>query len=106
MLKRKIDTALKEWKNKDRKLPLIVQGARQTGKTTAIRKFGKECYSIFHEVNFIMNPSAADAFSGDLSPEAIFARLSFTIPGFRIEKGSTLLFLDEIQECPAARAAL
>ena len=106
MLKRKIDTALKEWKNKDRKLPLIVQGARQTGKTTAIRKFGKECYSIFHEVNFIMTPSAADAFSGDLSPEAIFARLSFTIPGFRIEKGSTLLFLDEIQECPAARAAL
>ena len=106
MLRRKIDKTLKEWKNKENKRPLIVQGVRQVGKTTSVRLFGKECYSEFFELNFIRTPIAKEAFIGDLSAESILSRLSLLFSDFHIEKGSTLLFLDEIQECPEARAAL
>ena len=106
MLKRKIDDALKEWKKKKDKLPLIVQGGRQVGKTTSIINFGKNNYSKFYKINFIETPSAMEAFLGDLSPIAIMARLSLVIPDFIIEDGDTLIFLDEIQECPEARTSL
>lgn len=106
MLKRKIDDALKEWKKKKDKLPLIVQGGRQVGKTTSIINFGKNNYSKFYKINFIETPSAMEAFRGDLSPIAIMARLSLVIPDFIIEDGDTLIFLDEIQECPEARTSL
>ena len=93
MLKRKIDDALKEWKKKKDKLPLIVQGGRQVGKTTSIINFGKNNYSKFYKINFIETPSAMEAFRGDLSPIAIMARLSLVIPDFIIEDGDTLIFL-------------
>ena len=51
-LKRKIDKYLIEWKNSDNKLPLIIKGARQIGKTNAIRNFGKNNYKVFIEINF------------------------------------------------------
>ena len=52
-LKRKIDNYLIEWKNNPDKLPLIVKGARQIGKTNAIRNFGKNNYKSFIEINFV-----------------------------------------------------
>ena len=55
-LKRKIDDYLVEWKNNSRRLPLIIKGARQIGKTNAIRYFGKNNYKIFIEINFVLNP--------------------------------------------------
>ena len=56
-LKRKIDNFLLEWKNNPDRLPLIIKGARQIGKTNAIRNFGKNNYKVFIEINFILNPS-------------------------------------------------
>ncbi|MBO8436963.1 MAG: hypothetical protein IAA97_08300 [Spirochaetes bacterium] len=52
MLKRKIDNHLRAWKEKSEKLPLVVLGARQVGKTTSIRELGK-LYEAFYEINFI-----------------------------------------------------
>ncbi len=105
MLKRKIDNHLRAWKEKSEKLPLVVLGARQVGKTTSIRELGK-LYEAFYEINFIRQPAAMDAFSSDLSAEAILSRLSLIIPDFHIVDGDTLILLDEIQECPEARTAL
>ena len=106
MLKRKIEESLKIWKNKADKRPLVVYGTRQVGKTTSIREFGKSNYSAFYEINFIRTPSVAEAFLSDLSAETILSRLSLIIPDFHIVDGDTLIFLDEIQECPEARTAL
>ena len=106
MLKRKIEESFIKWRLKSERRPLVVQGARQVGKTTSIRAFGKKEYSFFYEINFIRNPSLLEVFEDDLSPQSIFSRLSLVIPGFHIEPGNTLIFLDEIQECPNARTAL
>ena len=55
-LKRKIDKYLLEWKKNNDKLPLIIKGARQIGKTNAIRNFGKNNYKTFVEINFAFMP--------------------------------------------------
>ena len=62
-LKRKIDNYLIEWKNNPDKLPLIVKGARQIGKTNAIRNFGEKNYKSFIEINFVFNPEFKSIFS-------------------------------------------
>lgn len=54
-LRRKIDSYLIEWKNNPDRLPLIIKGARQIGKTNAIRNFGEKNYKIFIEINFVFH---------------------------------------------------
>ena len=104
MLKRKIDDYLNSWKsNKDRN-PLIVYGARQIGKTTSIREFGKK-YARFIEINFVEHPEFKQAFS-TFDVEQIIKRLSFLNPNFVFEPHNTLVFFDEIQECVNATASL
>ncbi|MDO4510609.1 MAG: AAA family ATPase [Bacteroidales bacterium] len=105
MLKRKIHNHLIEWKNRTDKKALIVTGARQVGKTTAIREFAKENYAHFVEVNFVKRPVAKQAFDGDLDSHTIFTNLSAMGFGPFFE-GTTLVFFDEIQECPNARTAI
>ena len=61
-LKRKIDNFLLEWKNNPDRLPLIIKGARQIGKTNAIRNFGENNYKVFIEINFILNPEFKSIF--------------------------------------------
>lgn len=106
MLKRKIDKQLLAWKNnKDHKC-LVVQGARQVGKTFSIREFGNSNYEELLEINFKKTPSAAQIFSGDLDVNSIIMAMRFRFPDMSIRPGSTLIFLDEIQECPEAITAL
>ena len=57
LLKRKIDGFLEEWKSDPERLPLIVKGARQIGKTESIRYFAKKNYKNFIEINFVLNLS-------------------------------------------------
>ena len=104
MLKRKIHNHLIEWKNRGDKKALIITGARQVGKTTAIREFAKENYTHFVEVNFVKHPVAKQAFDADLDTNTIVTYLSAMGFGPFIE-GKTLVFFDEIQECPNARTA-
>ena len=105
MLYRKIYDRLIEWKNSSDRKALLVKGARQVGKTTTIRDFGKRNYKNFIEVNFEQMPLARQAFSGNLDAKTIVLNLSAMGYG-PFEKGETLVFFDEIQSCPEARTSI
>lgn len=106
MLKRKIYDALLEWKNKKDKECLLVQGARQIGKTFIIEAFGKENYTDYIYLNFYQNPEHKKIFEGSLEAEQIYKKISLYVRDVRFTEHDTLLFFDEIQECPNARTAL
>lgn len=105
-LKRKFMKTLTDWKRKHGEECLLIQGARQIGKTFLVREFGKEQYQSVIEINFEERPELKAVFQGDLTPAAIMQRMSLLMPGIAVVPGKTLLFLDEIQSCPEARTAL
>ena len=105
MLKRKISASLIEWKNNKDKVALLIKGARQVGKTTSIREFGKTNYNSLVEINFEQSPLTRRAFDGNLDARTIILNLSAMGFGPFIE-GKTLVFFDEIQSCPNARTAI
>ena len=84
----------------------MVKGARQVGKTFTINQFAKENYKHFIEINFDANPAYKAIFDGDLDAETIIKQISLRVPGADFVQGDTLVFLDEIQNCPRARTAL
>lgn len=106
MLKRKIYDVLLQWKNRKEKKCLLVKGARQIGKTFIIREFGKTEYENYIEINFLKYPEFKAIFDSALSADVIYANMSLYNPEWKFVTGKTLIFLDEIQECPNARAAL
>lgn len=106
MLKRKIFQELRLWKANKSKKCLIVQGARQVGKTFAIEQFGAEGYEEVLSINFKETPSAAEIFAGDLNVDNLLLSLRFRFPSRKIMPGKTLIFLDEIQECEEAVTSL
>lgn len=103
-MKRKIDGKLADWKARSHK-PLVVFGARQTGKTTSVLEFARSNYRSVVHIDFYKQPSAREAFRGDLTPTAVVAALE-AILDVDIVPGETLLFLDEIQACDAALTSL
>jgi hypothetical protein len=103
-LKRFIDRYLQEWKENPERLSLLLRGARQVGKTYSVRKLGSS-FSEFVEINFELIPKAKDIFEKDLLPERIIRDLSLLLQK-PINPGKTLLFFDEIQECPNAVKSL
>jgi len=106
MLKRKLTNQLENWVSTKNKKCLIVQGARQTGKTFAIERFAEAKYEELVEINFKQTPSAVEIFSGDLTVETMVLALRFRFPDKKIIPGKTLIFLDEIQECEEAIISL
>ncbi len=106
MLKRKVLDQLKAWKSTKNKKCLIVQGARQTGKTFIIERFAEENYDEVIEINFKETPSASSVFAGDLTVDNMIMALRFRYPDKMVVPGKTLIFLDEIQECPEAVTSL
>lgn len=106
MLKRKFYDVLLDWKKTKKNECLLVNGARQVGKTFIIEKFGQDQYNRYYYLNFIKNPSLKNIFEGSLEPTEIYKRMSLYVPGFSPEDNSTLVFLDEIQRCKKARTAL
>ncbi|WP_026514647.1 ATP-binding protein [Butyrivibrio sp. LB2008] len=106
MLKRKLTNQLENWVSTKNKKCLIVQGARQTGKTFAIERFAEAKYEELVEINFKQTPSAVEIFSGDLTVETMVLALRFRFPDKKIIPGKTLIFLDEIQECEEAITSL
>ena len=97
---------LKKWAESKDKKSLIVQGARQTGKTYVIERFAEENYEELVEINFKQTPSAAEIFTGDLTVDHMIMSLRFRFPDKKIVPGKTLIFLDEIQECEEAITSL
>lgn len=106
MLKRKIYQKLLVWKKQKQQECLLVKGARQIGKTYIIDYFGKTNYQSYIYINFIENPEFADIFETNLTAEEIYKRLTLLLPSAKMLPHNTLIFLDEIQMCPKARAAL
>lgn len=104
-MKRLIDQTLLDWKNDPRRKPLVIRGARQVGKTYSVEYFGKTQFTNFVKVDFEKERSVHKIFDGDLEVERLILLLEANY-GQRILSGKTLLFFDEIQECPRALMAL
>lgn len=103
-MKRSIETQLLEWKNDPNRLPLIVRGARQVGKSYTIEKFGKAEFDNIVIANFEFSRKLPVCFE-TLDPQEIISKIEVLLKN-KITIGKTLLFLDEIQLCPAAILAL
>ena len=102
---RKVIEDLKKWKNKKDRLPLILRGARQVGKTWILQEFGKECFEDVLYINFENAGSIADLFEENIDPKRIIEYLS-AYHHKKIEPQKTLIIFDEIQEFPRALTAL
>lgn len=103
-MERTIKSDLLVWKDQPNRKPLLIRGARQVGKSYVIEQFGKECFENLVVVNFEFMPSFIESFR-NLDPTKIVKSIEL-ISGEKITVGKTLLFLDEIQQCPAAILAL
>jgi len=103
-MKRSIDETLLAWKNDPNRLPLILRGARQVGKSYAVEQLGKEHFQNTVVVNFEEKPVLGTAFETLEIPRILRTLSSLT--GLEITPGKTLLFLDEIQNCLPALKAL
>ncbi|MBQ9608476.1 MAG: ATP-binding protein [Lachnospiraceae bacterium] len=106
MLKRSAEIKLKEWKENKSHKCLLVRGARQIGKTYLIEYFGKNEYKSCITINFLKNPSYKKIFEGDLDTKTLLMNISLYVTGAELIPGDTLIFLDEIQECPEAITSL
>lgn len=104
-MKRKIEDKLIAWKNSGNRMPLIVNGARQIGKTYSILEFGMNNYQNVVHINLEKNKLAAAEFEGDLTPAALVLKLE-SLTKERILPEKTLLFLDEIQASERALTSL
>jgi predicted AAA+ superfamily ATPase len=103
-MKRIVDQALKKWKESTHRKPLIIRGARQVGKTTAVRNLGK-CFAHFVEINFEESMKWKAIFDNPLDPIHLIRDLELVVEQ-KIIPGQTLLFFDEVQACPQAIIAL
>ena len=103
-MKRSLNVYLNQWKDSADKKPILLKGARQVGKSYLARDFGKN-FENFVEINFEFTPGLTSIFKKDLDPRRITRDLSIAV-GRDITPGKTLLFLDEIQDCPEAVTSL
>ena len=98
MIKRKIDKRLEQFYASSNKA-LLVTGARQIGKTFSVRQFGEAHFDSFVEINFIDNRQYVEVFSTATSAQDLLLKLS-TLTRKPLIPGKTLIFFDEVQECP------
>ncbi len=101
--KRKIDFMLDEWLSKNEFFPLLIVGIRQCGKTESVRELARKNHLNLIEINFWNNPDYISDFDGNLDVNTIITNLSLRFPNIEINPNNTLIFFDEIQECPRAR---
>jgi len=104
-MERKNVTELTKWKRSDYRMPLLVSGARQIGKTYSIISFGAKEYKNVVNINFELNKPFKEIFEQNLEPHRIIREISVQT-GETIFPHETLIFFDEIQSCPAALNAL
>lgn len=102
---RKIMDYLKEWKKSEHRKPLILQGARQVGKTYSILEFGRTCYENVAYFNFETTPKLNETFAENISPDYLIPILSH-IAGQTIIREKTLIVFDEVQLCERALTSL
>src|SRR3990167_7911389 len=103
-MKRDLEIDLFNWKESKDRMPLLLRGARQVGKSYIVEEFGKKAFKNTIVVNFEFRPELKQCFT-TFDPIEIINKLRLLM-GENIEAEKTLLFLDEIQECPSAIMAL
>ncbi len=103
-MKRKIEQSLLAWRQDVDRFPLLVRGARQTGKTYLIEHFGQQHFKQMVVINFELQPQLKQCFSS-LQTDEIISKLQLLL-NVTLSDSDTLLFLDEIQECPSAIMSL
>ena len=101
-LKRKIDDYLITWKKNPDRLPLIIKGARQIGKTNAIKNFGESSYKTYIEINFALQPQFKTIFEDGFEVDNITLKM----PELELTENDTLIFFDEMQECVSTATSL
>ena len=106
LLKRKIDQFLIDWKNYPGHMPLIVKGARQIGKTESIRYFALNNYESVIEINFALQKQYKDIFDDGFEVDTIIKNITLHNTEFRVIPHKTLIFFDELQDCPNCATSL
>lgn len=96
---------LYKWKESKRRKPLIIEGARQVGKTWLMKEFGEKAYKNTVYVNFDLNSRLDTLFENDLNPERLIMGLEL-YAGHKIDPDNTLIIFDEVQEVPRALTSL
>lgn len=96
---------LLKWKESKRRKPLIIEGARQVGKTWLMKEFGRLYYTDTVYINFDSNSRMAELFASDLDTERLIMGLEL-YSGQKIDPDHTLLIFDEVQEVPRALSSL
>ena len=96
---------LKKWKESNRRKPLIIEGARQVGKTWLMKEFGRLCYTDTVYINFDSNARMAELFASDLDTDRLIMGLEL-YSGKKIDADHTLIIFDEVQEVPRALSSL
>lgn len=104
-MKRNLLVDLIKWKKAKNRLPLIIKGARQVGKTWLLKEFGRTCFKDTCYINFELTVAMNDIFSGEIQPQRIIDLLS-AYHGKKILPYDTLIIFDEIQEIPRALSSL
>lgn len=104
-LKRRLNFDLEDWRERSSRKPLILLGARQVGKTSALKSFAKDSYRNIAYLNFEERPLARDLFRTSLAPRDIVQAVSLELRT-KIEPGQTLIVFDEVQEAPEALTSL
>lgn len=103
-MKRDIEKELSIWKNQKERYPLLLRGARQVGKSYIVEQFSKNNFQNTVVINFEFQPQLKECFT-TLDPSEIINKIQLLL-GVQIKPGNTLLFFDEIQECPQAIMSL
>jgi uncharacterized protein len=104
-MKRALYENLIEWKSSQKRKPLLLQGARQVGKTWLINEFGKNEYKHYIYLNFEQTPNLKTLFTNDLSPQKIIENIGLFL-GKKVNNEHTLICFDEIQNCQEALTSL
>lgn len=104
-MKRKIEAQLAAWKDSPTRKPLVLNGARQVGKTYSVLAFAREQFDTLVYIDFSAQKNAFALFEGDITPAALVPQLA-AFAKVDIEAESTLVFFDEVQACPRALTSL
>ena len=105
-LKRKADIFLENWKSDPERMPLIIKGARQVGKTESIRQFAKKNYSSVIEINFALQRQYKDIFNDGFDVDNIIKNITLHDPSLKVIPDDTLIFFDEMQDCVSCATSL
>lgn len=105
-LRRKLDTALLEWKSTPEHKPLVIHGARQVGKTESILHFAEKAYTSVVRINFVESPKYKTISERGYGADDVVKMISLLDASHRFVPHDTLIFFDEIQEFPEIATAL